>query len=163
MTELHGITEVKMNERYPLTVYFDASCRLCNSEMQAIKIHDTEQRLILADCSAIDFDDAPFRADGITREAMMECLHVLDSNGRWIKGVDAFELLYQTVGMTALAYLWGGKLTRPLADRIYPWVARHRQLISCTGIPLLFTLWGKFAARRAHKRSRKCHDGQCSI
>ena len=78
---------------YPLTVYFDASCSLCNSEMQALKIHDTKQRLCLIDCSAADFDDAPFRSEGITREAMMACLHVQNSQGTWIKGVSAFELL----------------------------------------------------------------------
>lgn len=152
-----------MNTPYSLTVYFDASCSLCNSEMQTIKIHDTEQRLRLIDCSAADFDDTSFQADGVTREAMMACLHVQNSCGAWIKGVEAFELLYKTTGMTVLANLWGSRYTRPLAEIIYPWVARHRQAFTWTGMPLLFKLWGKCAARRANKRSRLCHDGQCSI
>src|ERR1017187_6454542 len=117
---------VDMNEQYPLTIYYDASCELCNSEMQAIKVHDTGQRLNLVDCSAPNFDDAPYRDDGVTREAMMECLHVHDSRGKWIKGVSAFELLYRTVGMSAIANLWGSSLTRPLAELAYPWIARHR-------------------------------------
>lgn len=152
-----------MNEQYPLTVYFDASCGLCNSEMQAIRIHDSKQQLILVDCSSADFDGTPFRAEGVTREAMMACLHVRDSGGVWIKGVAAFELLYRTVGMTALAKLWGGRLTRPLMERAYPWVARHRQLLSWTGMPVLFKLLGKCEARRAHKRSRRCSEGRCTI
>jgi predicted DCC family thiol-disulfide oxidoreductase YuxK len=154
---------VVMNEQYPLTVFFDASCGLCNNEMQAIKIHDTEQRLNLVDCSAHDFDDRPYRAEGVTREVMMECLHVLDSQREWIKGVSAFELIYRTVGMPAIASLWGGRFTRPLAERAYPWIARHRRLFSWTGIPMLFKLWGKCEARRAFKRSRRCSEGQCSI
>lgn len=152
-----------MDEQYPLTVYFDASCELCHSEMQNIKIHDAEQRLNLVDCSAASFDDTPYRGDGITRETMMECLHVRNNQGVWIKGVSAFELLYRTVAMPALANLWGGQFTRPLMERVYPWVARHRQVISWTGLPILFMLWGKCEARRAYKRSRQCHDGQCSI
>lgn len=152
-----------MNEQYPLTVFFDASCGLCKNEMQAIKIHDSGQRLSLVDCSANNFDDTPYRADGVTREAMMACLHVLNSHGKWIKGVSAFELIYRTVGMPVMANLWGGRFTRPLAERAYPWIARHRGLFSWTGIPMLFKLWGNCEARRAFKRSRRCSKGQCSI
>lgn len=152
-----------MNEQYPLTVYFDASCSLCNSEMQNIKIHDTAQRLNLVDCSATSFDDVPFRDEGITREAMLKVLHVRNNQGAWVKGVSAFELLYRTADMPILANLWGGKFTRPLAERIYPWVARHRQAISWTGMPTLFKLWVKCEARRANKRSQSCSQGQCSI
>lgn len=146
-----------------LTVYFDASCSLCNSEMQTIKLHDTAQQLNLVDCSSPDFDDAPFQAKGITRAAMMACLHVRNSAGEWIKGVPAFELLYQTVGMPLFAWLWGSRYTRPLTERLYPWVARHRQAFSWTGLPVLFKLWGKCAARRANQRSRSCHAGKCTI
>lgn len=152
-----------MDRQYPLTVYFDASCSLCNSEMQNINIHDKAQHLILIDCSATGFDDTPYLSDGITREKMMACLHVRDAQGTWIKGVPAFELLYRTIGMPVLANFWGGRLTRPLMERIYPLVARHRQLISRTGIPILFELWGKSEARRAQKRSRQCHEGKCSF
>jgi predicted DCC family thiol-disulfide oxidoreductase YuxK len=155
--------EVVMNEQYPLTVYYDASCSLCNSEIQNIKVHDSGRHLILVDCSAPGFDDTPYRSDGVSREAMMECLHVRTNRGKWIKGVPAFELLYRTAGMPILANLWGSRLTRPLAERLYPWVARYRRAISWTGLPILFTLWGRCEARRAYKRSRQCHDGRCSI
>lgn len=152
-----------MRNDLPLTVYFDASCRLCNSEMQNIKAHDAAGYLMLADCSAPGFDDAPFRADGVTRAAMMECLHVRDNQGAWIRGVPAFELIYRTVGMAGLANIWGGRYTRPLMEKLYPWVARHRQAISLTGFPLLFEAMEKRAARRAFKRSQACSKGQCSM
>lgn len=144
-----------------LIVYFDASCALCNSEMQNIKIHDEQNQLTLLDCSAVDFDDTTLRAEGINRSAMMEILHVRDAQGLWVTGVSAFELLYRTVGMSMLASLWGSRYTRPVAEILYPWVARHRQLFTWTGAPLLFRLWGRCAARRANRR--RCHNGQCSI
>ena len=152
-----------MNAQYPLTVYYDASCKLCSTEIHNIKIHDAEQRICLVDCSATDFDDTPFRSEGITRSAMMDRLHVRDSEAVWIKGVPSFELLYRTVGMTTIAKFWGGKITGRLAERVYPWIVRNRQLLSRIGIPILFKLWGKCAAHRAHQRSLQCSKGKCSI
>ena len=152
-----------MNEQYPLTVFFDASCSLCRNEIETIKIHDAKQLLQLVDCSDARFDDSPYRIEGITREDMMNLMHVRSNRGEWIIGVSAFELLYRTVGMPALANFWGGRYTRPLTERVYPWIARHRQIISCTGLPMLFKLWGTCKARRALNRSQQCSKGQCSI
>lgn len=152
-----------MTTRFPLTIYFDASCALCNSEMQNIKLHDTEDALILIDCSTPDFDDAPFRPEGIIRNAMMNCLHAQDADGRWIKGVAAFELIYRTVGMATIAKMWGHPLIRPLAERAYPWVVKHRHVLSAIGLHKLFNLWSKRAAQRANQRSRACANGSCTI
>lgn len=149
-----------MRSDLPLTIYFDASCGLCHSEMLNIKAHDHRNYLRLVDCSAADFDDAPFRTDGITRADLMERMHVRDNQGAWIKGVPAFELIYRTVGMRHMAKLWGN---RTLMGRLYPWIARHRHGLSLTGLPVLFSLWGKCAARRAYRRSQQCKDGDCSI
>lgn len=96
-----------MNTTYPLTIYFDASCRLCDSEMQNIKLHDTHRQLILIDCSAPDFDDTVCKVNNISQTAMMNRLHAQDANGQWFIGVAAFEAIYQTVGMATVAKLWG--------------------------------------------------------
>ena len=152
-----------MGQQFPLTVYFDASCRLCNSEIQTIKLHDVENNLILVDCSAEEFEGSLFKTEGVTRKEMMDQLHVRDSQGAWFKGVASFELLYRTVGLSTIANFWGGRYTRPLAELLYPWIARHRQVLSRTGLHLVYEAWGKCEARRAYKRSRKCHKGQCSI
>ena len=149
-----------MRSDLPLTIYFDATCRMCHSEMRNIKVHDAKGYLRLVDCSAPGFDDAPFRADGITQTDMMERLHVRDNQGAWVKGAPAFELMYRTVGMQRMARIWG---SGTLLDRLYPWIARHRQGLSLTGTPLVFGIWGKCAAWRADRRARKCKDGQCSI
>jgi predicted DCC family thiol-disulfide oxidoreductase YuxK len=73
--------EDDMAGKYPLIVFFDASCGLCNGEMQMIKLHDTKQRLFLIDCSAGDFEDAPYLAEGVSQAAMMKCLHVRNGDG----------------------------------------------------------------------------------
>ena len=152
-----------MGTQFPLTIYFDASCALCNSEMQNIKLHDANNQLLLIDCSSPEFDDTPFQAEGITREAMMNCLHAQDADGQWIKGVAAFEVIYRAVGMASIAKLWGHPLTRPLAERAYPWVVKHRHVLSAMGLHKLFNLWSKRAAHRANQRSRACANGRCTL
>jgi predicted DCC family thiol-disulfide oxidoreductase YuxK len=151
------------NITYPLTIYFDATCRLCNSEMQNIKVHDTKNLLALIDCSAPTFDDTTFVAQGITTTAMMNRLHAQDADGNWLIGVAAFEGIYRTVGMASIAKLWGSFITRPLAERLYPWVVKHRYTLSRIGLPELFGLWSKHAAWQAEKRSRLCSEGRCAV
>lgn len=150
-----------MTTHYPLTIYFDASCRLCNSEMQNIKRHDFQDQLRLIDCSAAEFDDTPFQALGFNRELMLNRLHVQDAQSNWIIGVPAFELIYQSIGMTILAQLWGSKLTRPITEWLYPWVVKHRALLSKTGLPAVIDWCGKRAARKAEQRSQQCRKGRC--
>jgi predicted DCC family thiol-disulfide oxidoreductase YuxK len=152
-----------MNTNYPLTIYFDASCRLCNSEMQNIKLHDLHKQLILIDCSAYGFDDSPFQAAGITKTLMMNRLHAQDASGQWLIEVAAFEVIYQTVGMASIAKLWGSPITRPCAERLYPWVVKHRYTLSRIGLPELFGLWSRYAAKKAEQRSRLCSEGNCII
>ena len=152
-----------MSNSFALTIYFDASCKLCNSEMQNIKLRDIEDHLTLVDCSAPDFDDSPFLLEGITRDDMMNCLHARNHQGEWIKGVAAFEVIYRSVGMASIAKLWGHPLTRHLAERAYPWVVRHRHFLSSIGLHKLFNLWSHHAARQANKRSSQCREGNCSI
>ncbi|CAG7856913.1 hypothetical protein MCAMS1_01576 [biofilm metagenome] len=81
--------------------------------------------------------------------------------GRW--AWDAFEVIYRSVGMASIATLWGGKFTKPLTKMLYPWVVRHRYTLSKIGLPELFGLWSKHAARQADKRSRMCNENRCLI
>ncbi len=146
-----------------MTIFYDRSCKLCRSEIEAIEQHDELGIFTKVDCSAADFDDSPYLHDGIRREDMMNYLHVQTDNGEWFVGVDAFELIYRKLGLTSVAYMWGGDLVRPFTTKIYPWVARNRGFISKSGIPFLFQMWGRCAARRAQRRSSACHDGQCRL
>lgn len=152
-----------MNTAFPLTVFFDASCALCSSEMQNIKLNDSNDQLVLVDCSAPDFDDASYREDGVTRDAMMRCLHAQDAQGRWLRGVAAFEVIYRAVRMTTIAKLWAHPLLRPLAERAYPLVVRHRYMISALGLHKLFNLWSRRVARKANSRSQACREGRCTL
>jgi len=111
---------------FPLTVYYDASCPLCASEMHALAARDRQARLALVDCAGEDFDDRPFAADGVTRAAMLREIHARAADGRWLKGVDVFAAVYRVAGFPHLARLFASARLRPLWTRLYPWIARNR-------------------------------------
>jgi predicted DCC family thiol-disulfide oxidoreductase YuxK len=118
----------------PLTVYYDKSCPMCATEMHVIGDLDWRGRLQLVDCSAPDFDDCATAQEGVTRAAMMTKLHARDHEGRWLKGLDAFEAVYASAGLPAAARFWGDRRLRPVLDRIYPVMARYRQPLSRLGL-----------------------------
>lgn len=118
----------------PLTVYYDKSCPMCATEMQVMQARDWRGRLRLVDCSAPDFDDRETAKEGVTREDMMTALHVRDPDGKWLRGLDAFEAVYGAAGLDRAARLWGDKRLRPVLDRIYPFMARYRQPLSRLGM-----------------------------
>jgi predicted DCC family thiol-disulfide oxidoreductase YuxK len=118
---------------FPLTLYYDASCPACRSEMHALKACDRHDRLILVDCSSAGFSDASAAAAGVTREAMLGAMHARDADGRWLTGVAVFAHAYAVAGLPMAARLWGHPRLQPVWARAYPWIARHRQLLSRLG------------------------------
>jgi predicted DCC family thiol-disulfide oxidoreductase YuxK len=124
-----------MNIQYPLTIYYDAACPMCKSEMETLKQTDYDNKLILIDCSNIDLETPA--SCPVTREAMMERIHAIDANGKWIKSVDVFEAAYAASGFNRLAKIWGSQTLRPILSRAYPWVADNRHWLSRSPLPYL--------------------------
>jgi predicted DCC family thiol-disulfide oxidoreductase YuxK len=122
-----------MHISYPLTIYYDASCPICATEMHAIKETDFENKLILVDCSNEHFNEPAFCPT--TKAVMMERIHAVDAAGQWIKGVDVFEVAYRAGGFKKLSKLWGSRALRPILSRAYPLIADNRQWLSKTPLP----------------------------
>jgi len=141
---------------FPLTVYYDASCPLCASEMHALKARDIEGLLVLADCSAPAFDEEPGLREGVTRKMMLERIHARDAAGRWSSGLDVFEAVYRAAGFTRLARMLGSARLRPLLDRIYPWIAANRYWLSRLGLGRVF---GFVAPARCGNRDARSDCG----
>ena len=118
----------------PLTVFFDKSCPMCATEMEMIGERDWRGRLKLVDCSSPEFDDREAAKEGVTRKEMMSALHVRDPEGKWLRGMDAFEAVYGAAGYDGVARVWGDRRLRPVLDRIYPVMARYRQPLSRLGL-----------------------------
>ena len=119
--------------RYPLTVFYDASCPMCANEIVALKERDLGARLELVDCSAPDFDQDVLAGTGITRTDLMSRIHARDAHGRWLVALDAIEAAYRAAGLDRAARFFGARGMRPLLDPLYRLVARRRQALSRLG------------------------------
>ena len=121
---------------YPITVYYDASCPLCCAEIETMKSRDVRERMRLVDCSAIDFVEP----EGVSRDLLMSRIHARDANGAWLRGIDVVAAVYEAAGFPRIARVCRSAMLRPLLDRVYPWIADHRRILSALGLARLFHL-----------------------
>ena len=119
--------------RYPLTVFYDASCPMCANEMLSLRERDHGAHLEIVDCSAPEFDEEVLAGTGITRAELMKRIHARDAHGRWLAALDAIEAAYRAAGLERAARFWGARELRPLLDPLYRWIARRRQALSRLG------------------------------
>jgi predicted DCC family thiol-disulfide oxidoreductase YuxK len=122
-------------EPYLPVVFFDGGCPLCRGEIAHYRRIDTAQRMRWVD--AVNEPEALGR-HGLSLEAAMAELHVLDGTGRWQRGIDAFLVIWQHLP----AYRWLAKIITALGLRR----------------PLAFA-YRHFAAWR---NRRRCSDQGCA-
>lgn len=152
-----------MNSTYPLTIYYDASCPLCNGEMQNLMLRNTQGLLVFVDASAKGFA-CPL--PGLSQDALLERIHARKANGEVVHSVEVLRLAYRAVGLgwIAAAASWPG--LRQLADRAYPWLAHNRHHLPRGLVRLLFEGPTRRAAQRAADRAAqeaalRMHQGRC--
>lgn len=139
---------------YPVTLYYDASCRLCSGEIRNLRARDTAGRLAFVDCSPEGFTGGP-----APRAALMEAIHAVDAAGRVYTGVATFRVAYAAVGLPMVSALLGLPGVSHVAARAYPVLVRHRHRLPGWLIePFLDR-----AARRALLRSAACRNGACAL
>ena len=146
---------------YPLTIYYDASCPLCNGEMTNLMLRNTnpERPLIFVDASAPTFESP---LPGTTRADLMALIHARRADGQVVRSVEVFRLAYEAAGLGWVTAPTRWPVLRPLADRLYPWLARNRQRIPRRLVTLVFEGATRQAAEQAARRARCNHD-TCSL
>lgn len=144
---------------YPLTIYYDASCPLCNAEMNNLMLRNTAQKLQFVDASPAGF--APPMA-GLARSDLMILIHAQCADGRVVRGVEVFRLAYEAVGLGWVTALTKWPVLRQLADLAYPVLVRHRYRIPRSLVRMALEGPTRRAAERA--AARRC-DGQdaCTV
>lgn len=145
-----------MNQTYPISIYYDSSCPLCNQEMSRLKLHDNDNNLLLIDCSDTHFTSpqgAPAKAE------MMRLLHVQTAEGTWVIGVPAFRLAYAGVGFHFVTDWLDKPYVSHFMQRVYPLIARHRYIFP----EWLAEAWFNWLAKKSLQRSQACNEGQCKI
>jgi predicted DCC family thiol-disulfide oxidoreductase YuxK len=119
-----------------LKTFFDGGCPLCSREIAHYRQIDRANRIQWID---ITQDGEALAAVGLDLSSAMRRLHVLETNGRLLSGVDAFVAIWRRLPRWRwLAHLVTGlRLRRPLE-----WA------------------YVRFAERRFRRR---CADGACAL
>lgn len=141
--------------KYPLTLYYDGGCPLCLAEMHNLMLRNREGLLQFVDIA----DPANAIPAGADRADMMQLLHGRSADGRWLIGVEVFVAMYEAVGLSWVARALGWRWLRPLADALYPVVARHRQRAPKWLSNVVFGRALRHAAERAS--ASPCAEGAC--
>ena len=120
---------------YPLTVFFDGACPICDREIALMRRLDRRGRLKFSDFSQPDFVPTSIN---ISPAELGRIIHARWGDGTIITGVDVFRAMWEAVGLGFLARLSRLSLVEPLVVRAYAWFARNRLRLtgrshSCTG------------------------------
>jgi len=128
---------------FPLTVFYDGSCRVCAREMAHYRTKSHGGRLLFVDISDPHFDPQTY---GRSLEVFMAQMHVIDAQGRLFLGVDAFPVIWDALP---------GPLYRLLG-----------RTLRCPGIHRLARLgYRAFARLRSYlpKKAAACDSGSCRL
>jgi len=128
---------------YPLNIYYESACPLCNAEITNLMRRNTAGRLRFTDISAPDF--VP-QLGAVTTEDLLKLIHAQRADGAVIKGVEVFRLAYGAVGIN-----WFGAVTRwpgvsAIAARSYELLARIRHRIPAPVVNFLLATILRHAA-----------------
>jgi predicted DCC family thiol-disulfide oxidoreductase YuxK len=120
---------------YPLTVFFDGACPICEREIALMRRLDRRRRLVCCDFARPDYDTASIN---ISPAELGRVIHARWADGGVITGVEVFRAMWGAVGLGFLARLSRLSLVEPLVLNAYAWFARNRlrltgRLHACTG------------------------------
>jgi len=130
---------------YPLTLYFDGSCPLCQREMNFLVARDRHCRLCLVDVSCDGFANDT----GLPVARLMARMHGRRGDGRLVDGIEVFRLAYEAVGLGWLVRPLAWPILAPMLDRAYMLVARHRNRVPHWCSALMFGHASRCGACRA--------------
>jgi predicted DCC family thiol-disulfide oxidoreductase YuxK len=149
-----------MNESvYPLTLYYESACPLCDAEMRNLQLRNTAGLLRFVDISSPGFKDFP---PGTDLAALLALIHARRADGQVIRGVEVFRLAYSAVGLPWVARLSNLPLLRGFSEAAYALLARHRHRLPRGLVRLVFETGLRRAAERSARQANCSRSGQCT-
>ncbi|WP_306590858.1 thiol-disulfide oxidoreductase DCC family protein [Geothrix sp. 21YS21S-4] len=101
-------------------LFYDGGCGLCHAAVAFVARRDRKGRVRFAPLGGITFER-------LVHGPLPDSLAVLTPDGRLLlRSAAVLHVIRQLGGVWALVALFGGVGSRPLLDRLYDWVARHR-------------------------------------
>ena len=106
------------------TVLYDGDCPVCRESVARLGVRDPKGVLIFTPAQAPEVKDTfPW----ISGEALRESVHLVGPDGETWGGVGAMDELARVLpGWRWLRWALRVPLARPMAERVYAWVARNR-------------------------------------
>jgi predicted DCC family thiol-disulfide oxidoreductase YuxK len=107
------------------TVLYDGRCRICTASADRIRAHDPTHTL---DVISLHEPQVAARFPEITREAVLEEMHLVQLDGQIVRGADSLRALLRLLPsrLRWLALAWYFPGFAPLARVGYRWLARNR-------------------------------------
>jgi len=116
----------------PAVLIYDAECSMCRASALWLlrrALAGGAERLEILPCRS------PVRRErfpAITDEVCMQAMQLVLPDGRVLAGADAApEILRLIPRWRSVAWLFALPAARPVARRVYAWIARNRMRISC--------------------------------
>ena len=108
------------------TLIYDGECGFCSRSMELVRRWDREHRL-----QYVPFqDEAAVARFGVPLPARAAAMHLILPDGRVFAGADAApEILRLLPGKHWLAAPFAVPGVRPIARRVYAWIARRRRCL----------------------------------
>jgi predicted DCC family thiol-disulfide oxidoreductase YuxK len=113
-------------------IFFDGACPLCRREIDWIRGRDRQQRLLLTDISAPQFDP---QSVGKTYQQLMARIHGRLPSGEMVEGVDVFRRMYQAVGFKTVVRMSRWPVVKQILEASYIVFAKlrkKRNKLECT-------------------------------
>jgi len=107
-----------------MVMLYDGSCRFCTQSAKTLA-----RRFGPAKVQTVNFQDDGVLASypGVTYDACMKKMHVIDPEGRVYAGAAAVARLFRTVPIVGvLAYLYYVPGVRQLSEVVYAFIAKNR-------------------------------------
>jgi len=114
-----------MKNSEKLVILFDGSCHFCTASAELLRILDWRHRL---HCLPFQAPGIP-QAYGLTVAQCEQILWAISPDGSSYPGAQAVSAaLDAIVGFPLFRLLYQVKRIGPIEDKVYTWVASHRQL-----------------------------------
>ncbi|OLE61438.1 MAG: thiol-disulfide oxidoreductase [Gemmatimonadetes bacterium] len=111
-------------DRSAATLIYDGECGLCRRSVELVRRWDREHRITLVPFQ----DEATVARFGIPLPALAAAMHLVFPDRRVFAGADAVpEILRLLPGRRWMRWLFAIPGVRPVARRVYAWVARRRR------------------------------------
>ncbi|GHA67232.1 thiol-disulfide oxidoreductase [Formosimonas limnophila] len=143
---------------YPLTIYYDGACRLCDAEMTNLKLRNFDNKLRFVNLNEVGASGLP---EGVSWQMAMSLIQAKRADGEIVSGVEVFRWAYEAVGIMWVTRWTTLPVLGRLADAVYPWIARNRRHFPGFITKLLFEKAIRQAAQKA--AGRRCVDDVCSL